>query len=47
MESLIDFGDADAQVRKLNEMIPCCVGSPAMNFVTRPLQVRIRNLRDI
>ena len=33
--------------RKLNALIPCCVGSPAVSFVNRPLQVRIRNQREI
>lgn len=44
-ESLIDFGDEPA--RKLNAFIPCCVGSPAINFVSRPLHIRVRNMREI
>jgi len=44
-ENLIDFG-ADSS-RKLNEMIACCVGSPAMNFVSCPILVRVRNQREI
>lgn len=39
--------DGNPELRKTNDAIPCCVGSPPINFVTRPLQVRIRNQRDI
>ena len=35
IEDLIDLGEE--KNRKVNSMIPCCVGSPAMNFITRPI----------
>ena len=39
---LIDLG-GEPEPRQTGETIPCCVGSPPINFVTRPLQVRIKN----
>ena len=47
-ENLINLdGDEEPKTRKTGEAIPCCVGSPPISFVSRPLQVRIRNLREI
>jgi len=42
----LDDGSADAK-RKRGDEIPCCVGSPPINFVTRPLQVTIQNYSSI
>ena len=38
-DNLIALGNPDdeKETRKIGEVIPCCVGSPAINFVSRPL----------
>ena len=46
-ENLIDLNEDISAARKTGDLIPCCVGSPPINFVTRPIQVRIRNEREI
>ena len=46
-ENLIEMMGEESDVRETGDHIPCCVGSPAINFVTRPIQVRIRNEREI
>lgn len=50
-ENLIQLGgqdDEEVPPRKTSGyQIPCCVGSPPINFVSQPLKVRVRNEREI
>ena len=44
---MISLDNEGEKARSHGAVIPCCVGSPSLNFITRPLKIRIRNQREI